>query len=90
MSLGDIETGSDAAGVASRLSDVLHLPVKIGTREIGLTVSVGIALFPQDGADAKTHDAFRGWEGSFERTLRMLADARDIGLPVQINTSISP
>jgi diguanylate cyclase (GGDEF)-like protein len=52
--LPDIETGSDAAGVASRLSDVLHLPVKIGTREIGLTVSVGIALFPQDGADAKT------------------------------------
>ena len=51
--LPDIETGTDAAGVASRLSDALQLPIKIGTREIGLPVSVGIALFPQDGADAK-------------------------------------
>ena len=27
--------------------------------------ALGISL---DGADAETHDAFRGWEGSFERT----------------------
>ncbi len=47
---------------------------------------LGISL---DGADPATHDAFRGWEGSFDRTLRMLADARELGLPVQINTSIT-
>ncbi len=48
--------------------------------------ALGISL---DGADAATHDAFRGWEGSFERTLRMLADARDLQFPVQINTTIT-
>jgi len=48
--------------------------------------ALGISL---DGADAQTHDAFRGWEGSFDRTLRMLADARDLGLPVQVNTTIT-
>jgi radical SAM protein len=48
--------------------------------------ALGISL---DGADATTHDAFRGWEGSFDRTLRMLADARDLGFPVQVNTSIT-
>lgn len=48
--------------------------------------ALGISL---DGADAATHDAFRGWEGSFQRTLRMLADARDLQIPVQINTSIT-
>ncbi len=48
--------------------------------------ALGISL---DGADAATHDAFRGWEGSFERTLRMLADARELGIPVQLNTSIT-
>ncbi len=48
--------------------------------------ALGISL---DGADAKTHDAFRGWEGSFERTLRMLDDARQLGIPVQVNTSIT-
>ena len=47
---------------------------------------MGISL---DGADAPTHDAFRGWEGSFARTQRMLADARDLGLPVQVNTTIT-
>jgi radical SAM protein len=54
-------------------------------REAGVR-ALGISL---DGADAQTHDAFRGWEGSFDRTLRMLADARDLGLPVQVNTSIT-
>ncbi len=47
---------------------------------------LGISL---DGADAKTHDAFRGWEGSFQRTLRMLADARQLEMLVQVNTSIT-
>ena len=51
--LPEIDVGSDAAGVASRLSDSLQQPVKIGTREIRVTTSVGIALFPQDGIDAE-------------------------------------
>jgi AdoMet-dependent heme synthase len=54
-------------------------------KDAGVT-ALGISL---DGADAKTHDAFRGWEGSFERTQRMLADARSLGFPVQINTSVT-
>ena len=52
--LPEIEVGSDAAGVASRLSDSLQQPVKIGTREIKISSSEGIALFPQDGIDATT------------------------------------
>ena len=48
--------------------------------------ALGISL---DGPDAATHDAFRGWEGSFQRTLRMLDDARQLGLPVQVNTTIT-
>jgi radical SAM protein len=48
--------------------------------------ALGISL---DGSDAATHDAFRGWPGSFQRTLRMMADARTLDLPVQVNTSIT-
>jgi len=48
--------------------------------------ALGISL---DGPDAATHDAFRGWTGSFERTLRMLDDARELGIPVQVNTTIT-
>jgi AdoMet-dependent heme synthase len=47
---------------------------------------LGISL---DGADAATHDAFRGWQGSFQRTIEMLQNARSLGLPVQVNTSIT-
>ncbi len=47
---------------------------------------LGISL---DGADAEAHDAFRGWSGSFERTLGMLDNARELGLAVQVNTSIT-
>jgi radical SAM protein len=46
---------------------------------------LGISL---DGADAQTHDAFRGWDGSFARTLEMLQNARELNMAVQINTTI--
>ncbi len=54
-------------------------------REAGVK-RLGISL---DGADPVTHDAFRGWEGSFERTLGMLDAARDLDMAVQVNTSIT-
>jgi AdoMet-dependent heme synthase len=54
-------------------------------KQAGVT-ALGISL---DGADAETHDSFRGWPGSFARTLRMLDDARQLGIPVQVNTSIT-
>jgi len=47
---------------------------------------LGISL---DGADAETHDAFRGFDGSFARTMEMLENAKKLGMGVQINTSIT-
>ena len=41
-----------------------------------------------DGADASTHDEFRQVAGSFDRTLRIIDDARRLGMPVQINTTV--
>ena len=55
------------------------------TKEAGVE-ALGISL---DGPDAATHDAFRGWTGSFDRTLRMLHDARELAIPVQVNTTIT-
>ncbi|MBI4504805.1 MAG: TIGR04053 family radical SAM/SPASM domain-containing protein [Chloroflexi bacterium] len=42
-----------------------------------------------DGATAEVHDAFRGVHGSFQRTIEILRDALDLGLPVQIGTTVS-
>ena len=46
----------------------------------------GISL---DGATAAVHDAFRGFEGSFDKTTEMLENAMSLGIPVQVNTSIT-
>lgn len=42
-----------------------------------------------DSASADVHDDFRGVPGSFERTLEILEYARSIGLPLQVNTTIT-
>ncbi|MDD3587140.1 MAG: TIGR04053 family radical SAM/SPASM domain-containing protein [Thermoguttaceae bacterium] len=48
--------------------------------------AIGLSI---DGPDAELHDAFRGFSGSFEQSLKMLAWSAELGLPVQVNTSIT-
>jgi radical SAM protein len=42
-----------------------------------------------DGASPKTHDAFRGIAGVFDRTMELWQAARASGLKVQINTTVA-
>jgi radical SAM protein len=42
-----------------------------------------------DGPDAVTHDAFRRVRGSFAHTQRIIEHAVDLGLSLQINTTVS-
>ena len=42
-----------------------------------------------DSCDAEMHDDFRGVPGSFARTLEIMQYARDAGLPLQVNTTIT-
>jgi radical SAM protein with 4Fe4S-binding SPASM domain len=42
-----------------------------------------------DAADPETHDAFRQVPGSFDRTLEILRYAHEVGLPLQVNTTIT-
>ncbi|HEX7215392.1 MAG TPA: TIGR04053 family radical SAM/SPASM domain-containing protein [Methylomirabilota bacterium] len=41
-----------------------------------------------DAASAEAHDAFRRVRGSHRNTLRIIAHARALGLPLQINTTV--
>jgi radical SAM protein len=62
------------------------------TREIVFRLKeAGLARLAvsMDGASAATHDAFRGMNGSFARTLDAVRWANEAGLPVQINTTFS-
>ena len=42
-----------------------------------------------DGATEESHDRFRGVKGTFARTLKAVEMARDAGLSVQINTTLT-
>lgn len=42
-----------------------------------------------DGPDAASHDGFRRVDGSFSRTMFALEHAREIGLPTQVNTTVT-
>ncbi len=50
------------------------------------TSAIGISL---DGPNPAVHDSFRGFEGSFDKALEMMRYARELQLPVQVNTSIT-
>src|SRR5262245_48114378 len=61
-------------------SDAIRQFAKAGVRRMALSL---------DGPEATSHDAFRGIPGSFAATLRAIDAAWDVGLPVQINTSVT-
>jgi radical SAM protein len=42
-----------------------------------------------DGPNATVHDCFRGFSGSFQRTMRIMREVRDAGLSLQVNTTIT-
>ena len=75
LSVGLTPSGT-AAVTRARLEEV---------RDAGLA-RLAISL---DGATAEAHDAFRRVRGSHGYTMRIVEDARSLGLPLQINTTVS-
>jgi radical SAM protein len=62
------------------------------TREVLQTLKdhgvtgLGLSL---DGSTAQRHDAIRGIEGTFDRTLAAIGWAADLGMPLQVNTLVT-
>lgn len=54
-------------------------------RDIGVTM-VHVSL---DGADADTHDGFRGVRGTYDRAIRTLVHLRELGMPAQVGTTVA-
>jgi len=52
--LPHIEDSADAARVANKLVDAIRMPFEISGHHVFLGVSIGVAVFPQDGADPET------------------------------------
>src|ERR1017187_8878850 len=67
------------------VTDRLTRSVLVELREAGAK-AVSLSL---DGATAQTHDAFRGVEGVFDATLDAARTVREVGLRLQINTTVT-
>ena len=54
-------------------------------------VDLGVSRvsFSLDGPNSESHDVFRGFAGTFDRTIQMFRDAREVGLEFQVNTTIT-
>ena len=79
-----VDKGLSTAMTPSATPLVTHEAI-LRLKEAGLT-RLALSI---DAADAATHDAFRGVPGSFDRTIQILNDAHSVGLPIQVNTTIT-
>ena len=68
------------SGTSSLTPETISELKEAGIRRLALSI---------DGASPDSHDAFRGEPGTFEQTVEAAKAARDVGLPLQINTTVS-
>lgn len=66
------------------MSDTLSKSYLQELKDAGLKV-IAVSL---DGANPKTHDAFRGLEGAWEKTLEGIRNINEIGIPFQVGTVV--
>ncbi len=52
--LPEIARGADAAQVAQKIIETLSDPIGLEGRDVTVTPSIGISVFPEDGSDAET------------------------------------
>ena len=84
----DLVRGATARGLRSVMAPCGTLV----TREALLALKgagVMACSFSLDGATAATHDAFRGVAGAFANVTRAMEVAREIGMPFQVNATVS-
>ncbi len=63
----------------------LASPTRLAEAQAAGLARIAVSL---DGATAASHDAFRRVPGSFEWTVAIIRHARELGLPVQLHTTL--
>jgi len=84
----DLVRGATERGLRSVMAPCGTLVTRealLALKDAGVTA----CSFSLDGATAATHDAFRGVEGAFQNVTNAMAVAREIGMPFQVNTTVS-
>ena len=64
---------------------------QVTRRRLAELQSAGLVscAFSLDGSSAAIHDRFRGIPGTFDLTMEKIRDLHDLGIPLQINTTLS-
>ena len=84
----DLVRGASRRGLRSVMAPCGTLVTRdalLALKEAGVTA----CSFSLDGATESTHDAFRGVPGAFDNVRRAMAVAVEIGMPFQVNTTVS-
>ena len=84
----DLAAYAVARGLRVVLAPCGHLITPDTARQMVDAGIAGISI-SLDGAHAATHDAFRGVDGAFATACRAIGLARDVGLAVQVNTTVA-
>ncbi len=86
--LFELAAYADASGLRVSLTPTATaLPTQARMRQ-ARDAGIRRIAFSVDGPDPQAHDHFRGFRGSFERTLQSIANAQAAGLPLQVNTTV--
>ncbi|NIC00490.1 TIGR04053 family radical SAM/SPASM domain-containing protein [Halobacterium sp. R2-5] len=67
------------SGTRSLSTEAVRALADAGVKQLAVSI---------DGATPESHDSFRGETGSFEETVRAARDAREAGVPLQVNTTV--
>lgn len=81
--------GAVEVGVTPSITPATTSLLDRETLERFADIGVGRVALSLDGATAENHDGFRGEEGTFETTMRAARMARELGLSIQINTTVT-
>lgn len=86
--LFELAAYADAAGLRVSLTPTATALVTADRLRQAREAGIRRVAFSLDAADAETHDAFRGFSGSFERTVNAMRAAAEADLPRQVNTTV--
>lgn len=81
--------GATARGIGASLAPAATpelTPDRLAALQAAGIQTISLSI---DGSDADRHDAFRGVPGTFAHTVTAAGWARELGLPVQVNTLVT-
>lgn len=84
----ELAAHADARGLRVSLTPTATALVTRARMRAAREAGIRRVAFSIDAADPELHDRFRGFGGSFQRTVRGLRDAAAEGLALQVNTTV--